>query len=56
MNKFINDNIGWVILLCVGLAVAAFVIALGNRKKLATVNNQVPVTNQQNNNEPEVAE
>lgn len=32
MNKFINDNISWVILLCVGLAVAAFVVALRNRK------------------------
>lgn len=40
MNKFINDNIGWVILLCVGLAVAAFVLALGNRKYLSSASGQ----------------
>lgn len=40
MNKFINDNISWVILLCVGLAVAAFVLALGNRKKLSSASGQ----------------
>ena len=56
MNKFINDNIGWVILLCVGLAVAAFVLAIGNRKKLASTNNQVPVTTEQTNTETETTE